>query len=257
MSWGELYQALMTLTRKEVVRVLRIWQQTLLPPVITMGIYFVVFGRFLGGRIQEIDGYPYIQFIVPGLIMMATITNSFSNVASSFFGHKFQRSIEEVLISPVPDWVIVLGYVSGGVVRGVLCGVLVALVALFFTSIPVAHPVLVVVYLLLTAGVFSLGGLFNGVVARKFDDVAIIPTFVLTPLTYFAGVFYSIKLLPPAWQIASLFNPIFYMVDGFRFGFLGTSDASLTIGIVLLAVTNVFFFALNLWIFKKGWGLRS
>lgn len=257
MNGYKLYIAWLTLTRKEVLRVLRIWSQTLLPPAITMGIYFVVFGSFLGQRIQPINDIPYIQFILPGLVLMSCITNSFSNVASSFFSAKFQRNIEELLISPLPDWVIVMGYVAGGIVRGVLCGVIVAIVGLFFTSVPVRHPLWVIVYLLGTSSLFSLAGLLNGLLARKFDDISIFPTFVLTPLTYFAGVFYSISLLPQSWRGLSLANPIFYMVDGFRYGFLGIHDAPLGVGLALLVVLNLAFYFLNLTLVRKGVGLRS
>jgi ABC-2 type transport system permease protein len=257
MTGHKLYIAWLTLTRKEVLRVLRIWTQTLLPPAITMGIYFVVFGSFLGQRIQPINDVPYIQFILPGLVLMSCITNSFSNVASSFFSAKFQRNIEELLISPLPDWIIVMGYVAGGIVRGVLCGVIVALVGLFFTSIHITHPVWVLVYVLGTSSLFSLAGLLNGLLARKFDDIAIFPTFVLTPLTYFAGVFYSISLLPDGWRGLSLANPIFYMVDGFRYGFLGIHDAPLGVGLALLGVLNLAFYLVSLTLVRKGVGLRS
>lgn len=257
MNGIKLWNAWLTLTRKEVNRVLRIWTQTLLPPAITMGIYFVVFGSFLGSRIQSIEGVPYIQFILPGLVMMSCITNSFSNVAGSFFSSKFQRNIEELLVSPLPDWVIVAGFCAGGMVRGVLCGVIVALIGLFFTHVPLLHPIWILVYLMGSASLFSLAGLLNGLVAKKFDDIALIPTFVLTPLTYFAGVFYSIKLLPEHWKVLSLINPIFYMVDGFRYGFLGIRDAELGVGLVLLVVLNLLFYAVCLHMVKKGIGLRS
>ncbi len=257
MNARRLYIAWLTLTRKEVMRVLRIWTQTLLPPAITMGIYFVVFGSFLGGQIRSVGQFPYIQFILPGLVMMTCITNSFSNVASSFFSAKFQRNIEELLISPVPGWIMVSGYVAGGIVRGLLCGLIVAAVGLLFTHIPLYNPLLIMFYLVSSASLFSLAGLLNGLLAKKFDDISIIPTFILTPLTYFAGVFYSINLLPPTWHTISLANPIFYMVDGFRYGFLGIHDASLSVGVVLLLVLNVAFFAICLDLVKRGVGLRS
>lgn len=257
MNPRRLYIAWYTLTRKEVVRVLRIWSQTLLPPAMTMGIYFIVFGSFLGDQIRSVGNIPYIQFILPGLVMMTCITNSFSNVASSFFSAKFQRNIEELLIAPLPDWIIVSGYVAGGILRGLMCGLIVAGVGLIFTHIPVHSPMWILFYLLGSASLFSLAGLLNGLVARKFDDVTIIPTFVLTPLTYFAGVFYSIQLLPPHWRKLSLANPIFYMVDGFRYGFLGVHDASLNVGIVLLAVLNVVLYLICLTMVKRGVGLRT
>lgn len=257
MNAHRLYIAWLTLTRKEVMRVLRIWTQTLLPPAITMGIYFVVFGAFLGGQIREIEGYPYIQFILPGLVMMTCITNSFSNVASSFFSAKFMRHIEEMLVSPMPDWIMVTGFVAGGIVRGVICGVIVALVGLFFTKIPVFNILVILFYLLASASLFSLLGLLNALIARKFDDISIVPTFILTPLTYFAGTFYSIKMLPETWKTVTLANPIFYMVDGFRYGFLGIHDASLTVGVVMLVVLNLFGLAVCMQMVKKGVGLRS
>lgn len=257
MNAHRLYIAWLTLTRKEVMRVLRIWTQTLLPPAITMGIYFVVFGAFLGGQIRQIENYPYIQFILPGLVMMTCITNSFSNVASSFFSAKFMRHIEEMLVSPMPDWVMVTGFVAGGIVRGVICGVIVALVGLFFTKIPVFNVLIILFYLLASASLFSLAGLLNALVARKFDDISIVPTFILTPLTYFAGTFYSIKMLPQTWKTLTLANPIFYMVDGFRYGFLGIHDASLMVGVVLLTVLNLAGLAVCMHMVKKGVGLRS
>ena len=257
MNAHRLYVAWLTLTRKEVLRVFRIWTQTLLPPAITMGIYFIVFGSFLGGQIKEIEGYPYIQFILPGLVMMTCITSSFSNVASSFFSAKFMRHIEEMLVSPMPDWIMVTGFVAGGVVRGLICGVIVALVGLFFTHVPIHNALVILFYLLASASLFSLVGLLNALVARKFDDISIVPTFVLTPLTYFAGTFYSIKMLPPTWQKVSLANPIFYMVDGFRYGFLGVHDASLTVGVVLLLVLNFIGYVVCMRMVKKGVGLRT
>jgi ABC-2 type transport system permease protein len=256
-SATQLWNAFYTLALKEVIRVLRIWQQTLLPPVITMGIYFVVFGSFLGSRIKEINGYPYIQFILPGLMMMTTINNSFSNVASSFFSNKFQRSVEELLVAPIPPWIIVLGYMSGGVIRGILTGLLVAVVGLAFTTVPVVHPILAFLLMTLTAGFFSLAGLINAVLARKFDDIAIVPTFILTPLTYFSGVFYSIKQLPPMWKTVSEVNPIYLMVDGFRQALLGVGDTSMGLGFGVLIVCNVVLFAVALSLFRRGIGLRT
>ncbi len=257
MTPAQQYNAFMTIARRESVRVLRIWSQTLLPPAVTMAIYFVVFGGFLGNRIQAFGQFSYVEFITPGLIMMATITNSFSNVVGSFFSAKFMRSVEEILISPIPNWLIIAGYAAGGVIRGLLVGIIVLGIALFFTRMPVQHPVLVVVFILLTSLVFSLMGFTNAIYAKKFDDVSIIPTFVLTPLTYFAGVFYSIKLLPQPWQQLSLLNPIFYMVDGFRYGFLGVSDASVAVGLVLLAGLTVGLYVLNLELLRRGVGLRT
>lgn len=251
------YNAFMTIARKEVTRVLRIWTQTLLPPAITMAIYFIVFGGLLGKRIQSVGEVSYVAFITPGLIMMATITNSFSNTVGSFFSAKFMRSIEEILISPIPNWLILAGFAAGGVIRGLIVGAIVLGIALFFTHLPVLHPLIVLLFILLTSLVFSLAGITNAVFAKKFDDVSIIPTFVLTPLTYFAGVFYSINMLPQPWRTVSLFNPIFYMVDGFRYGFLGISDASVTVGIVLLSLFTLVLYVVNLELLRRGIGLRS
>lgn len=257
MTAGQQYNAFITLARREVVRVLRIWTQTLLPPAITMGIYFVVFGDILGSRIQAVGNYSYIQYILPGLVLMTTITNSFSNVATSFFSAKFQKSIEELLVAPIPDWLVVAGYVSGGLVRGLLNGLIVMGLGRFFTAIPIAHPEVMAAYMILTTLLFSLLGMINGMLARKFDDVGIIPTFFLTPLTYFAGVFYSIQQLPEPWRQLSLLNPIFYMVDGFRYGFLGVQEASLAWGLGMLIVANVALWLLSMRLYKRGIGLRS
>lgn len=257
MSRKQLLIAFWTVLRKEVVRFLRIWTQTILPPAITMGIYFVVFGSFLGSRIKNIQGFSYIQFIVPGLIMMSTITNAFSNVASSFFSAKFQRSIEELMVSPVPEWLMVSAFVVAGAARGLLVGTVVLGVSLFFTRIHLHSLPVVLVFICLTALVFATAGFINGLLARKFDDVALVPTFVLTPLTYFGGVFYSIKLLPKVWREVSLANPILYMVNGLRYGFLGISDIPVLQGLVILAIFLVGLFALALHLVKRGTGLKS
>lgn len=249
--------AFWTIVRKEIVRFLRIWTQTVLPSAVTMAIYFVVFGAFLGSRIQDIEGFSYIQFIVPGLVMMATITNSFSNVASSFFSAKFQRSVEEMLVSPIPEWLLISAYVVGGAVRGIMVGVVVLGVSLFFTKLHLHAPLVVLLFITLTSLVFATAGFANGMLARKFDDIAIVPTFVLTPLTYFGGVFYSITLLPPVWQKVSLANPILYMVNGLRYGFLGVSDIRVDVGIIILAVFLVVLFGLNVHLMKRGVGLKS
>lgn len=247
----------MTIARKEVTRVFRIWSQTLLPPAITMAIYFIVFGGLVGDRLQPFDDTSYTAFITPGLIMMATITNSFGNTVGSFFSAKFMRSIEEILISPMPDWLIIAGFAAGGVVRGLVVGAIVLGIALFFTHIPVLHPHIVLAFIFLTSLMFSLAGITNAIFAKKFDDVSIIPTFVLTPLTYFAGVFYSIDMIPQPWRTVSLFNPIFYMVDGFRYGFLGLSHSSISFGLVLLTALNAALYLLNLELLRRGVGLRS
>lgn len=248
--------ALATIVRKEVTRFLRIWPQTLVPPAITMVLYFVIFGNLIGSRIGEMGGFDYMQFIVPGLIMMSVITNSYGNVASSFFSNKFQRSVEEMLVSPMPDWVLLAGFVAGGVARGLAVGAIVTMLSLFFTDLQIHNLWVVVSVILMTAIVFSLGGFINAIFANKFDDVAIVPTFILTPLTYLGGVFYSIALLPDVWQALSLFNPILYMVNAFRFGILGYSDITISIAFIMLALFTVVFWALALWLLKRGKGLR-
>ncbi len=249
--------SLSTIVRKEVTRFLRIWSQTLLPSVVTMTLYFIIFGHFIGSRIQDINGFSYINFIVPGIIMMAVITNSYANVVSSFFSAKFQKNIEEILVSPTPAWAIIVGYCLGGITRGLAVGILVSLVALFFTKLVIHSYLIILAFFLLTTIVFSLMGLLNGIFAKKFDDVAIVPTFVLTPLTYLGGVFYSVKLLPPLWQKISLVNPILYMVNGFRYGFLGYSDIPVYIGLLILIVLMVILFTVNVILIKKGVGLRQ
>jgi len=216
-----------TIVRKEVVRILRIWGQTVVPPAITMTLYFIIFGNLIGSRIGNMGGFDYMQFIVPGLVMMSVITNSYGNIVSSFFGAKFGRHIEELLISPLANWVILCGYVTGALARGMMVGAVVILVSLFFTELEIQHPWITISVLILTAVVFAMAGMVNAIFARKFDDIAIIPTFVLTPLIYLGGVFYSIDLLPEFWQKVSAFNPILYMVNGFRYGILGVSDVSL------------------------------
>ncbi len=251
------YVSLQTILRKEISRFLRIWSQTLLPSVITMVLYFIIFGEIIGSRIQSVGDFSYIQFIAPGLIMMAIITNAYSNVVSSFFGMKFQRSIEEILVSPTPSWVIIVGFTLGGVARGLLVGLLVTLVALFFTHLTVYSIVFVFIFVLLTAIVFSLAGMLNGIFAKKFDDVSIVPTFVLTPLTYLGGIFYSISALGEPWQTISKFNPILYMVNGFRYGILGYSDINVYIGITILVLFSVILFIVNLVLINRGVGLRQ
>lgn len=236
---------------------MRIWTQTLLPPAITMSLYFVVFGVLLGKRIQSINGFSYIEFIVPGLVMMSVITSSFSNVASSFFSSKFQRSVEELLVSPVPDSLIVSAYVVGGAARGILVGLVVLIVSLFFTHLTLHSLPVVLAFLVLTALTFATAGFTNGMLAKKFDDIAFVPTFVLTPLTYFGGVFYSIDLLHGVWATLSKLNPILYMVNGLRFGFLGESDISIGTGLAILVVFQIVLFGANLYLMRRGHGLRS
>jgi ABC-2 type transport system permease protein len=248
---------LLTLVRKEVRRVLRIWIQTVVPPGITMTLYFIIFGSLIGARIGAMDGAPYTTFIAPGLIMMAVITNSFGNVVSSFFSAKLQLHLEELLVSPMSYAAIVLGYVVGGMVRGLLVAALVTAVALFFTELPVAHPFVMLAVLLLTSAVFSLAGLLNGLFAKNFDDISIIPTFVLTPLTYLGGVFFSISLLSPTWQTIALANPILYMVDAFRFGMLGTSSIPIATALAIIIASLVGLFAMTIVLLSRGIGIRT
>lgn len=240
-----------------MIRIFRIWVQTLVPPVITITLYFIIFGSFIGSQIGDMNGYSYMAYIAPGLIMMAIITNSYSNTVSSFFSAKFQRNVEELLVSPTPDWVIVLGYVAGGMTRGLSVGFLVSIVSLFFIRLPLYNVFYAVLFALLTSFVFSLAGMINGIFAKKFDDVSIIPTFIITPLTYLGGVFYSITLLPDFWQMLSMANPIVYMINGFRYGFLGTSDINVYSGIVILVLFSIVLFYINLYLFKKGIGIRT
>ncbi|APX93922.1 ABC transporter permease [Halomonas sp. 1513] len=249
--------ALWTLVHKEIKRFTRIWPQTLLPPSITMTMYFIIFGSLIGSRIGEMDGFSYMDFIVPGLIMMAVITNSYSNVASSFFSNKFQRSIEEMMVSPMPNWVILAGFVLGGMARGLGVGLIVTIVSLFFTRISMAHPLLTIFVVVLTSALFSIGGFINALLADKFDDISIVPTFILTPLTYLGGVFYSISMLPALWQGVSMLNPILYMVNVFRYGFLGVSDIPVVWALSAIVAFIVVLFGLALWMLEHGKGIRS
>lgn len=249
--------SLASIARKEVIRIFRIWVQTLVPPVITMTLYFIIFGSFIGSQLREIEGYEYMAFIAPGLIMMSIITNSYTNTVSSFFSTKFQRNIEELLVSPTPNWVIILGYISGGMCRGLCVGVLVALVSLVFVRLPLYNFFFVVLFAVLTSFVFSLAGMINGIFAKKFDDISIIPTFVITPLTYLGGVFYSISLLPAFWQTVSKVNPIIYMIGGFRYGFLGIADIPVWSGVSMLLLFAILLFVMNLYLLHKGYGVRS
>lgn len=246
-----------TLVRKEWNRIFRIWSQTLLPSVVTMSLYYVVFGAFIGSQISAIHGFSYIQFIVPGLVMMAIITNAYTNVVSTFFGAKFQHNLEEIIVSPTPNWVVVAGFASGGILRGFIVGILVLLTSLFFTHLVVYSFWILLLAAIMTSVLFSLAGLLNGIFAKTFDGVSIVPTFVLTPLTYLGGVFYSIDRLPHFWQVVSLFNPILYMVNAFRFGFLGVSDVSVVWSFTLLIGLTIVLLAVILVLFQKGIGLKQ
>ncbi|WGE32784.1 ABC transporter permease [Actinobacillus genomosp. 2] len=246
-----------TLSAKESRRIIRIWRQTLVPPIITTTLYFLIFGKLIGGRIGEMNGVSYMQFIAPGLVMMNAITASYVNTASSFFLSKFTRNFEELLVSPLSTHNIIWGYVMGSIVRGGLAGILVMLVALCFVSFDIHSWTIILLTLLMTTIAFALGGLINAVYAKSFDDVGLIPTFVLTPLTYLGGVFYSISLLPEFWQTVSKFNPIVYMINGFRYGFLGISDVSVSYTFVVLIsfIAVLYYIAFSL--IEKGVGLRS
>ncbi|WP_428771427.1 ABC transporter permease [Vibrio sp.] len=251
------WTAFRSLLSKEIHRFTRIWVQTLVPPAITMTLYFIIFGSLIGSRIGEMNGFSYMEYIVPGLIMMSVITNSYSNVASSFFSAKFQRNIEELLVAPVPNYVIIIGFVMGGVTRGLLVGFIVTLVSLFFVDLQVEHWGVIIATVFMTSVVFSLGGLINAVFAKTFDDISIIPTFVLTPLTYLGGVFYSISLLPQFWQGVSKLNPIVYMVNAFRYGFLGVSDVGIVTSFSVLCVFVLALYGVAHYLVTRGIGLRS
>ncbi|MCB1698103.1 MAG: ABC transporter permease [Pseudomonadales bacterium] len=257
MTLKEQYIAFMTIVRKEIKRYLRIWTQTLLPSAITMSLYFVIFGSLIGSRIGEMGGFTYMQFVVPGLIMMAIVTNSYSNVVSSFFGSKFNNSVEELLVSPTPNYVILLGYVVGGISRGILVAIVVTIVSLFFTHLHIHSYFVVVVIVLLTSTLFALAGFINAVFANNFDDISIIPTFVLTPLIYLGGVFYSMDLLPDFWAGVSKLNPLVYVVNAFRYGVLGVSDVSLPFAFGMITLFTVLAFTYSLHLLNSGKRLRQ
>ena len=249
--------ALRTIVVKEVRRFARIWIQTILPSAITVALYFIIMGKFIGSQIGDVDGYTYIEFIAPGLIMMGIITNSYANSVSSFYSSKFQRHIEEMLVYPMPNYIIILGFMLGGIARGLAVGIAVTLVALFFTQLHIHSVSIVFITSILTAALFSVAGLINGIFAKSFDDISIIPTFVLTPLTYLGGIFFSIEMLPSFWQKVSLSNPILYMVNSFRMGILGTSDVSLTTAICVTVGFLVALFLICLYLLNKGVGIRT
>ena len=270
MNSQQTYIALETIVTKEIRRFTRIWVQTLLPPAITMCLYFVIFGNIVGSRVGQMGGFDYMQYIAPGLIMMSVITNSYSNVVSSFYGAKFQRNIEELVVSPVPQrsieeliaspvphHIILSGFVIGGVVRGLLVGVMVTLLSLFFTHLSIHHLFVVIYSVLVTSTLFALGGFVNAVFAKSFDDISIIPTFVLTPLTYLGGVFYAISALSPFWQNLSLINPIVYMVNAFRYGILGHSDVNVSFSLSIVTLCCVALYAIAYHLLARGSGMRE
>lgn len=249
--------AFQTIVRKEVTRFLRIWSQTLLPPVITQSLYFIIFGAFIGSQISDINGISYMAFIIPGLVMMGVINSSFMNVVSSFYSSKFMKNYEELMVSPASNSAIIFGYVIGGALRGLMVGILIFIVSILFIRPEIAHFGLILVFIILTSIVFALGGLINGIFAKSFDDISIFPTFILTPLTYFGGVFYSINNLPPLWQTVSKFNPILYMVDGFRYGFYGFSDIPIVYSLGMLIAFSVILYGITAYLLNKGIGLKN
>ena len=257
MNASEQYRAFMTIVRKEIKRYLRIWPRTLLPSAITMSLYFVIFGSLIGSRIGEMGGFSYMEFVVPGLIMMAIVTNSYSNVVSSFFGSKFNHSVEELLVSPTPNYVILLGYVVGGVTRGLFVAIVVTLVSLFFTRLHIHNFFIVIVIVLMTSTLFALAGFINAVFANSFDDISIIPTFVLTPLIYLGGVFYSMDLLPDFWAGVSKLNPLVYVVNAFRYGVLGVSDVNLFFSFGMIGLFTAAAFAFSMHLLNSGKRLRQ
>ena len=257
MSPFEQYTAFMTILRKEIRRYTRIWTQTLLPSAITMTLYYVIFGNLIGKRIGEMGGYSYMEFVVPGLIMMAIVTNSYANVVSSFFGAKFNNSVEELLVSPVPNYVILWGYVAGGVSRGLLVAIIVTAVSFLFTGLHIHSVPIVISIVLLTSVLFALCGFINAVYANSFDDISIVPTFVLTPLTYLGGVFYSLDLLPEFWASVSQINPLVYVVNAFRFGVLGVSDVSLEFAFAMIVGFVILAYSYSMHLLRTGKRLRS
>ena len=256
MTLAEQLVGFKTIVIKEILRFSRIWVQTIIPPVITMSLYFVIFGNLIGSQIGDMDGVRYMDYIVPGLIMMAVITNSYANVVSSFYGCKFHRHIEEMLVSPLPNYLIIAGFMVGGIARGLAVGFSVSVVSLLFTPLNLHSPLVIVSTVVLTSALFALAGLINGVYAKSFDDISIIPTFVLTPLTYLGGVFYSISMLPEFWQHASRLNPVLYMVNTFRYGFLGVSDISLGVSYLIISGFVLALFVYALYLLNAGYGIR-
>jgi ABC-2 type transport system permease protein len=251
------WTGLKTIILREYGRIIRIWAQTIVPSAVTSALYFVIFGSLIGKRVGSMGGVPYMQYIAPGLIMMAVITNSYGNVVSSFFGAKFGKHVEEMLVAPLPSWIIVLGYVGGGLVRGMLVGGAVTIVSMIFTQLHVYHALAIIAAVMLTSVVFALGGFINALFAKNFDQVNWIPTFVLTPLTYFGGVFYSISLLPEWARQISYANPILHMVNAFRYGFLGTSDVNVVVAFSIMLASAVALFSIAVYFMNRGTGMRE
>lgn len=257
MNFKQNYNAFKTIVIKEFLRFIRIWIQTVLPPAITTALYFVIFGNLIGSQISDIEGYSYMDYIVPGVILMTVITNAYANVVSSFYSAKFQKSVEELLVSPVPNYLILAGYVSGGVARGLIVGIVVTMVARYFSDFQVHSYLISIGIFILTAILFSLAGFINAIYANSFDDISIIPTFVLTPLTYLGGIFYSINMLPEFWQKISLINPILYMINSFRYGLLGISDTDLLTAVVIIISFIVALFSYSLYLLRNGIGIKQ
>jgi ABC-2 type transport system permease protein len=248
--------SLYTIVRRELLRIIRIWPQTILPPIITTALYFLIFGSLIGSQVAAINSHSYIQYITPGLIMLAVINNSYTNVVTSFFGSKFQRHIEELLISPTPNFLILTGYILGGVTRGVLVGLLVTIISLFFTNLHIMHFGLMCYVIFMTCILFSLGGFINGIYARNFDDTSIIPTFFLTPLTYLGGVFFSSSMLPSFGQTLALINPIYYIINAFRYAFLGIEEVNIYFAVSILTLTAISLYFFAWYLLHKGIGIR-
>jgi ABC-2 type transport system permease protein len=257
MNGREQLIAIKAILWKEVLRFSRLWVQTILPPMITTALYFVIFGHLIGSQIRDVHGFHYMDYIVPGLILMAVISNSYGNVVASFYSSKFQRNIEEMLVSPLPNYLIMIGFVGGGLARGIAVGGAVTVVSLFFSTIPLHNLWVAISVLLLTSMLFSLGGLINAIYATSFDDITVVPTFVLTPLTYLGGVFYSVSMLSPFWQSISLANPILYMVNAFRYGLLGVSDVNLGVAYAAMLGFNAVLFGYALSLLNRGYGVRT
>ena len=249
--------ALKTIVTKEIFRFIRIWPQTLLPPAITTALYFLIFGKLIGARIGDVNGSSYMDYIVPGIILMSVISQSYANVVSSFYSTKFQRNIEELLVAPVPNWAILAGYVSGGVIRGLLVGMVVTLISLIFADIVVNNVLITLSMALLTATLFALAGFINAILAESFDDISIIPNFVLTPLSYLGGVFYSVGMLPAIWQTISKANPILYMINAFRYGLIGISDVNIELAYLITVGAILCLTFMNLLLLHKGIGIKN
>jgi len=257
MTPGQQYIAFRTIIVKEFMRFIRIWVQTVLPAMISMGLYFMIFGTLIGSQLAPIHGYAYVDYIIPGIILMSMINNSYANVVSSFFSAKFQRHIEEMLVSPMPNYLILIGFVSGGLARGLIVGIAVTIVATFFTDLQFHNPFIVIFVAVLTSILFALGGFINAIYAKSFDDISIIPTFVLTPLTYLGGIFYSIDMLPGFWQSVSYVNPILYMINAMRYGMLGVSDIDVSLALAIIAGFVLILYCYCIYLLRRGVGIRS